>query len=126
MPAAVPVVHGRSSSAPASIEGDSGILLPPNRFYDEESQRISNLIDEELRVSWFLLRNSIQAVLTGPQKESQRQKEVRRRQVKVMLLGQAESGMYAVFHNVAQQTDNLLRQINPPKTIPNLLRLPIS
>ncbi|KAF9063181.1 guanine nucleotide binding protein, alpha subunit [Rhodocollybia butyracea] len=74
MPSAVPVVQGRSSSAPASIEGDSGILLPPNRFYDEESQRISNLIDEELR------------------KESQRQKEAKRRQVKVMLLGQAESG----------------------------------
>ena len=49
--AAVAVVHGRSSSAPASIEGDSGILLPASRFYDEESQRISNLIDEELRVS---------------------------------------------------------------------------
>ncbi|KAE9394707.1 guanine nucleotide binding protein, alpha subunit [Gymnopus androsaceus JB14] len=74
MPSAVPIVQGRSSSAPASIEGDSGILLPPNRFYDEESQRISNLIDEELR------------------KESQKQKEARRRQVKVMLLGQAESG----------------------------------
>ncbi|KAJ3733423.1 guanine nucleotide binding protein, alpha subunit [Lentinula guzmanii] len=74
MPSAVPIAYGRSSSAPASIEGDSGILLPPNRFYDEESQRISNLIDEELR------------------KESQRQKEARRKQVKVMLLGQAESG----------------------------------
>ncbi|KAJ3832926.1 guanine nucleotide binding protein, alpha subunit [Lentinula raphanica] len=74
MPSAVPIAHGRSSSAPASIEGDSGILLPANRFYDEESQRISNLIDEELR------------------KESQRQKEARRKQVKVMLLGQAESG----------------------------------
>ncbi|KAJ3929398.1 MAG: guanine nucleotide binding protein, alpha subunit [Lentinula lateritia] len=74
MPAAVPIAQGRSSSAPASIEGDSGVLLPANRFYDEESQRISNLIDEELR------------------KESQKQREARRKQVKVMLLGQAESG----------------------------------
>ncbi|KIK54115.1 hypothetical protein GYMLUDRAFT_49042 [Collybiopsis luxurians FD-317 M1] len=74
MAAAVAVAHGRSSSAPASIEAESGILLPPNRFYDEESQRISNLIDEELR------------------KEQQRQREARRKQVKVMLLGQAESG----------------------------------
>ncbi|KAJ3904216.1 guanine nucleotide binding protein, alpha subunit [Lentinula edodes] len=74
MPAAVPIAQGRSSSAPASIEGDSGVLLPANRFYDEESQRISNLIDEELRA------------------KSQKQREARRKQVKVMLLGQAESG----------------------------------
>jgi hypothetical protein len=79
MPEAVPVAYGRSSSAPASIEGDSGILLPPNRFYDEESQRISNLIDEEIR------------------KESQRQKEAKRKQVKVMLLGQAESGTWPLI-----------------------------
>ncbi|KAJ3806855.1 guanine nucleotide binding protein, alpha subunit [Lentinula lateritia] len=74
MPTAVPIAQGRSSSAPASIEGDSGVLLPPNRFYDAESQRISNLIDEELRA------------------KSQKQRDARRKQVKVMLLGQAESG----------------------------------
>ncbi|KAK7448786.1 hypothetical protein VKT23_013516 [Stygiomarasmius scandens] len=66
--------HGRSASAPPSILEESGILLPPNRFYNEESQRISNMIDDELK------------------KESARRKEAKRKEIKVMLLGQAESG----------------------------------
>ncbi|KAF5346306.1 hypothetical protein D9758_011509 [Tetrapyrgos nigripes] len=65
--------HARSASAPPSIE-ESGILLPPNRFYNEESQRISNMIDDELK------------------KESALRKEAKRKEIKVMLLGQAESG----------------------------------
>ncbi|THU90902.1 G-alpha-domain-containing protein [Dendrothele bispora CBS 962.96] len=65
--------HGRSASAPPSIE-ESGVLLPPNRFYNEESQRISNMIDDELK------------------KESALRKEAKRKEIKVMLLGQAESG----------------------------------
>ncbi|KAI3602725.1 putative g-protein alpha subunit [Moniliophthora roreri] len=66
--------HTRSASAPPSVLEESGILLPPNRFYNEESQRINDRIDEELR------------------KESQRRKEAKRKEIKVMLLGQAESG----------------------------------
>ncbi|KAH7928951.1 G-protein alpha subunit [Leucogyrophana mollusca] len=44
------------------------------QFYDEEAVRISNKIDEDLK------------------KEQSRRKDAQRRQVKVMLLGQAESG----------------------------------
>ncbi|KAK7043117.1 hypothetical protein VNI00_008471 [Paramarasmius palmivorus] len=66
--------HTRSASAPPSVLEESGILLPANRFYNEESQRINDRIDEELR------------------KESQRRKEAKRKEIKVMLLGQAESG----------------------------------
>ncbi|KAL0569973.1 hypothetical protein V5O48_011991 [Marasmius crinis-equi] len=70
--------HTRSASAPpAGVEyEESGILLPANdkRFYNEESQRINDRIDEEIR------------------KESQRRKEAKRKEIKVMLLGQAESG----------------------------------
>ncbi|RDB15608.1 Guanine nucleotide-binding protein alpha-4 subunit [Hypsizygus marmoreus] len=43
-------------------------------YYDEKALRISNLIDEELK------------------KESARRKDASRREIKVMLLGQAESG----------------------------------
>ncbi|TFK65805.1 G-alpha-domain-containing protein [Pluteus cervinus] len=43
-------------------------------FYDEQAEKISNLIDEEIK------------------RESNRQREARRKEVKVMLLGQAESG----------------------------------
>ncbi|KAF9263748.1 G-protein alpha subunit [Marasmius fiardii PR-910] len=70
--------HTRSASAPPT-SGElepSGILLPQNdkSFYSEESQRINDSIEEELR------------------KESQRLKEAKRKEIKVMLLGQAESG----------------------------------
>ncbi|KAF8069936.1 guanine nucleotide binding protein, alpha subunit [Lyophyllum atratum] len=48
--------------------------LTAGENYDEKATRISNLIDEELR------------------KESARRKDASRREIKVMLLGQAESG----------------------------------
>ena len=43
--------HTRSQSAPPEVEAP--ILLPANdkRFYNEESQRINDRIDEEIRVS---------------------------------------------------------------------------
>ncbi|OAX40910.1 G-protein alpha subunit [Rhizopogon vinicolor AM-OR11-026] len=44
------------------------------QFYDEEAAKVSQRIDEELKKDWA------------------RRKEIQRRQVKVMLLGQAESG----------------------------------
>ncbi|KAK1231626.1 hypothetical protein PQX77_005249 [Marasmius sp. AFHP31] len=70
--------HTRSASAPpAGIDYEEpAILLPANdkRFYNEESQRINDRIDEEIK------------------RESARRKEARRKEIKVMLLGQAESG----------------------------------
>ncbi|KAF9027634.1 P-loop containing nucleoside triphosphate hydrolase protein [Hymenopellis radicata] len=50
------------------------VPMPESDFFDAEADNISNIIDEELR------------------KESQQRKDATRREVKVMLLGQAESG----------------------------------
>ncbi|EGO25997.1 hypothetical protein SERLADRAFT_466917 [Serpula lacrymans var. lacrymans S7.9] len=65
--------HAHSASEP--------IMLQPldktqkkNQYYDEDATRVSNRIDEEIR------------------RESARRKESQKREVKVMLLGQAESG----------------------------------
>ncbi|KAG9220419.1 hypothetical protein CCMSSC00406_0003875 [Pleurotus cornucopiae] len=65
--------HVRSLSAPAAPD----IPLQPLwelDLSDAEAERISQLIDEELK------------------KEQQRRKEARKKEIKVMLLGQAESG----------------------------------
>ncbi|KAL0070010.1 hypothetical protein AAF712_002907 [Marasmius tenuissimus] len=90
--------HTRSASAPpAGIEYEEPpILLPQNdkRFYNEESQRINDRIDEEIKVrkakpsymSYFVDAKNV------AQRESARRKEARRKEIKVMLLGQAESG----------------------------------
>ncbi|KAG7444476.1 G-protein alpha subunit [Guyanagaster necrorhizus] len=53
---------------------DVPILKPESAFFDVQAQTISNGIDEELK------------------KESQRRRDASRKEVKVMLLGQAESG----------------------------------
>ncbi|KAG6909685.1 hypothetical protein DXG01_016092 [Tephrocybe rancida] len=50
--------------------------ITAGEYYDEKAVKISNLIDEELR------------------KESARRKDASRKEVKVMLLGQAESGKH--------------------------------
>ncbi|KAJ8507892.1 hypothetical protein ONZ45_g9787 [Pleurotus djamor] len=67
--AQIPLV--RSASAPAASDSQP---FWEQDLHDAEAERISRLIDEELK------------------KEQQRRKEAKRKEVKVMLLGQAESG----------------------------------
>ncbi|KAK0444839.1 guanine nucleotide binding protein, alpha subunit [Armillaria borealis] len=67
--------HVRQTPAPTAAEWDDApILKPESAFFDIQAQTISNGIDEELK------------------KESQRRRDASRKEVKVMLLGQAESG----------------------------------
>lgn len=42
--------HRRSASVPVTLEAQ-GVLRPVDQFYDAEAQRISNIIDEGLKVS---------------------------------------------------------------------------
>jgi len=84
--------------------------ITAGEYYDESAVKISNLIDEELR------------------KESVRRKDASRREIKVMLLGQAESGKYHAF-SVCFRPRSLLvlvRKIHAPKAISALLCLPNS
>ncbi|KAL0956953.1 hypothetical protein HGRIS_003054 [Hohenbuehelia grisea] len=66
--------HSRVASLPAITTGASLESLWSKDLRDAEAERISLLIDEEIK------------------KEQQRRREARRREIKVMLLGQAESG----------------------------------
>ncbi|KAJ7586366.1 guanine nucleotide binding protein, alpha subunit [Mycena floridula] len=70
--------HRRTASVPAArtatAREEYEIMQPTSHFYDAQSEKISNLIDEELK------------------KESQMRRDARKRTIKVMLLGQAESG----------------------------------
>ncbi|KIJ67996.1 hypothetical protein HYDPIDRAFT_107560 [Hydnomerulius pinastri MD-312] len=65
--------HAYSTSEPILLQSVGGTSRA-SRFYDEDAVRVSQKIDEELKRDWA------------------RRKEAQRRQVKVMLLGQAESG----------------------------------
>ncbi|KAH7888972.1 G-protein alpha subunit [Phlebopus sp. FC_14] len=65
--------HSYSTSEPVVFQSIGG-TSKASRYYDEEAVRISQKIDEELKRDWA------------------RHKDAQRRQVKVMLLGQAESG----------------------------------
>ncbi|KAH7916602.1 guanine nucleotide binding protein, alpha subunit [Hygrophoropsis aurantiaca] len=67
------VSHAHSASEPIMMQTFDN-TEKKYQFYDEDATRISKEIDEEIK------------------KDSARRKEVQRRQVKVMLLGQAESG----------------------------------
>ncbi|KAF9241773.1 G-protein alpha subunit [Melanogaster broomeanus] len=68
-----PLGHTYSASEPILVQSVGG-TSKASPYYDEEAARISQKIDEELKRDWA------------------RRKESQRRQVKVMLLGQAESG----------------------------------
>ncbi|KAG8214129.1 guanine nucleotide binding protein, alpha subunit [Butyriboletus roseoflavus] len=67
------VGHTHSSSEPILLQSVGG-TSKASPFYDEEAARTSQKIDDELRREWARI------------------KEAERKQVKVMLLGQAESG----------------------------------
>ncbi|KAF8649133.1 hypothetical protein AX16_005996 [Volvariella volvacea WC 439] len=66
--------HGHSASIPIPLANMDYTTMGPNLFSTEEAERISSMIDEELK------------------KEYARKKEARKKEVNVMLLGQAESG----------------------------------
>ncbi|KAG2122874.1 G-protein alpha subunit [Suillus cothurnatus] len=67
--------HAHSTSEPILMQTfDATNIDKEYQFYDEEAARVSQKIDEELKRDWV------------------RRKDAQRRQVKVMLLGQAESG----------------------------------
>lgn len=67
--------HAHSTSEPILMQTfDAASIDKEYQFYDEEAARVSQKIDEELKRDWV------------------RRKDAQRRQVKVMLLGQAESG----------------------------------
>ncbi|KAF8893616.1 G-protein alpha subunit [Infundibulicybe gibba] len=63
-----------ASAAVASPSAENVQNIEGGRFYDENARKVSNMIDEELK------------------QESVKRKEARHKEVKVMLLGQAESG----------------------------------
>ncbi|KAF8549772.1 G-alpha-domain-containing protein [Imleria badia] len=65
--------HTYSTSEPILLQSIGG-TSKASRFYDEDAARISQKIDEELKRDWTRI------------------KDAQRKQVKVMLLGQAESG----------------------------------
>ncbi|KAG6375574.1 guanine nucleotide binding protein, alpha subunit [Boletus reticuloceps] len=67
------VGHSYSSSEPILLQSVGG-SSKASRFYDEDAVRVSQKIDEELKREWTRI------------------KDAQRKQVKVMLLGQAESG----------------------------------
>ncbi|KAI6037566.1 guanine nucleotide binding protein, alpha subunit [Pisolithus marmoratus] len=65
--------HTYSSSEPTFLQSIGG-TSKSSPYYDEEAARVSQKIDDELKREWA------------------RRRDTQRRQVKVMLLGQAESG----------------------------------
>jgi hypothetical protein len=78
------VGHTYSTSEPIlqSIGGTS----KTSRFYDEDAARVSQKIDEELRVGVFRILVSSTGPHTHPQRDLARIKDAQRKQVKGMVI----------------------------------------